>query len=113
MQNKWAHLKDGHAQLALLADEALCGWGGEQSTADYERVERGPMLHRLEDETKTLDIVEADVIATGALPKSSDALDKGMVKISEEGGVRWEGAVVVVVVVASAPGPRWVYGCSD
>jgi hypothetical protein len=97
--------------LALLADEALCRWGGEQSTADHERVERGPMLHRLEDETETLDIVEAAVIAIGALPEGSDALDEGVMKISEEGAARWEG--VVVLVVASAPGPRWVYGCSD
>jgi hypothetical protein len=99
--------------LALLANEALCGWGGEQPAADDERVECGSMLHRLEDETETLDIVEAAAFATGALPEGSNSLDEGVVKISKEGAVRWEGAMVLVIVVASAPGPRWVYGWSD
>jgi hypothetical protein len=71
------------------------------------------MLHCLEDETETLDVVEAAAIASGALPKGGDALDKGVAPICEEGGVRWEGAVVFVVAVASAPRPRWVYGWSD
>ena len=94
--------------MALLADEALCGWGDKQPTADHERVKCGPMLHRLEDETETFDIVAATTIAIGALPEGSDALDEGVAPISEEGAVRWEDAVL-----ASAPGPWWVYGWSD
>src|SRR5262249_10860277 len=110
MQHWWAHIEDGYAQLALLADEALRGWGGEQPTTDHERVERGSVLHRMEDEAETLDIVEAAAIATCALPEGSDSLDERVVEIGEERAVPWEGAVVVV---ASAPGLRRVYGCSD
>jgi hypothetical protein len=77
------HVQHRNPKLALLADEPPGQGIGEQWAANDQRLDGGVMPQGLQYEAQPLGIVKAGLVAHLSAAQAMDALDKGMLVLSD------------------------------